>query len=72
MVNLPVKLAVPDEHVRRSILRTLDVLRALVEDGEAVYQFDTTEQSAEGERVDLAHFAFRPGDFRERWQSVRN
>ena len=56
MVNLPVRLGVPDETVRRSILRTLDVIRLLVEEGEAVYQFDTTEQGSDGGQVDLAHF----------------
>ena len=72
MVNLPVKLAVPDERVRRSLLRTLDVIRSLVEDGEAAYGYDTTEFGADGERVDFAHFAFRPEAFSARWKATQH
>ena len=70
MVNLPVKLEVPDERTRRALLRTLDVVRKLVEDGEPVYQFDTTEFGNDGARVDLTHFAFLPEAFSERWEEV--
>ena len=70
MVNLPVKLEVPDERSKRALLRTLDVVRKLIEDGEPVYQFDTTESGPDGRRVDLAHFAFRPEAFSERWEEL--
>ena len=70
MVNLPVKLEVPDEPTRRALLRTLDVVRQLIEDGQPIYQFDTTEFGNDGARVDLAHFAFRPDDFSTRWEEV--
>ena len=70
MVNLPVKLEVPDERTKRALLRTLDVVRQLIEDGEPVYQFDTTEFGNDGARVDLAHFAFRPDDFSARWEEA--
>jgi hypothetical protein len=70
MINLPIRLRPADEASKRWLLTQLDVLREMIDAGEPVAMYSTTETGADGP-VDIAHVAYRRAEYERRWRARR-